>query len=152
MRKPKRQFFLRSVARPAAIVLALAATVIWPSGAFAQQGPLNQQANPSTLAMPPLAVKAEPPPAAPATEAAPTFDAKFSAGITSDYNYRGYTLSDHHPSVSANIEALHRNEAQLLIQSLSQSDRRFHDVGCAQLAILHALSEPDPIETRIVLH
>jgi uncharacterized protein (TIGR02001 family) len=86
-------------------VLALVATVIWPSGAFAQQGPLNQQANPSTLAMPPLAVKAEPPPAAPATEAAPTFDAKFSAGITSDYNYRGYTLSDHLPSVSANGEA-----------------------------------------------
>jgi uncharacterized protein (TIGR02001 family) len=86
-------------------VLALAATVIWPSGAFAQQGPLNQQANPSTLAMPPLAVKAEPPPAAPATEAASTFDAKFSAGITSDYNYRGYTLSDHLPSVSANGEA-----------------------------------------------
>jgi uncharacterized protein (TIGR02001 family) len=86
-------------------VLALAATVIWPSGAFAQQGPLNQQANPSTLAMPPLAVKAEQPPAAPATEAASTFDAKFSAGITSDYNYRGYTLSDHLPSVSANGEA-----------------------------------------------
>jgi len=55
--------------------------------------------------MPPLAVKAEQPPAAPATEAASTFDAKFSAGITSDYNYRGYTLSDHLPSVSANGEA-----------------------------------------------
>ena len=35
----------------------------------------------------------------------PHFDAKFAAAITSDYNYRGYTLSDHLPSASANVEA-----------------------------------------------
>jgi uncharacterized protein (TIGR02001 family) len=73
---------------------------------LAQQAPpLNQQTDTSTSAMPPLVVKAEPLPTAPATEAPPSFDAKFSAGITSDYNYRGYTLSNHLPSASANGEA-----------------------------------------------
>jgi uncharacterized protein (TIGR02001 family) len=66
---------------------------------------LNQLADTSMSAMPPLLVKAAPPPTAPATEAASSFDAKVSAGITSDYNYRGYTLSNHLPSVSANGEA-----------------------------------------------
>jgi uncharacterized protein (TIGR02001 family) len=80
--------------------------VIWSSGALAQQAPpQDQQADTPTPAMPPLLAKAEPPPTAPATEAASTYDAKFSAGITSDYNYRGYTLSNHLPSVSANGEA-----------------------------------------------
>ena len=37
-------------------------------------------------------------------EGASSFDAKFTAGITSDYNYRGYTLSNHFPSASANLE------------------------------------------------
>jgi uncharacterized protein (TIGR02001 family) len=107
MRKPKGRNFARGVARPAtAHGLAFVAAVIWSSGALAQQAPpLDQQADTSTPAMPPLVVKAEPPPRAPATEAASTFDAKFSAGITSDYNYRGYTLSNHLPSVSANGEA-----------------------------------------------
>ena len=39
------------------------------------------------------------------TSPASNFDAKFAAAITSDYNYRGYTLSDHLPSASANVEA-----------------------------------------------
>lgn len=43
--------------------------------------------------------------AAPTEIEAASFDAKFSAGVTSDYNYRGYTLSNHLPSVSANGEA-----------------------------------------------
>src|SRR5580658_9841178 len=33
------------------------------------------------------------------------FDASMTTAITSDYNYRGYTLSDHNPSVSADFEA-----------------------------------------------
>jgi uncharacterized protein (TIGR02001 family) len=41
----------------------------------------------------------------PATPATSTFDASLSGAITSDYNYRGYTLSDHQPSASTNFEA-----------------------------------------------
>lgn len=29
------------------------------------------------------------------TDSDATFDAKFNAALTSDYNYRGYTLSNH---------------------------------------------------------
>ena len=49
----------------------------------------------------PLATKA---PAA-KTDAASSFDAKFYAAVNSDYNYRGYTLSNHLPSISSNLEA-----------------------------------------------
>ena len=77
--------------------------ICWSTG-FAQQVPLIQQSDTSADLTPPLVVKAQPT-ATPAAEAPSTFDAKFSAGITSDYNYRGYTLSDHLPSVSANGEA-----------------------------------------------
>jgi uncharacterized protein (TIGR02001 family) len=35
----------------------------------------------------------------------PSFDMTFGTRVTSDYNYRGYTLSDHLPSVSAYFEA-----------------------------------------------
>lgn len=38
------------------------------------------------------------------TDSDATFDAKFNAALTSDYNYRGYTLSNHLPSVSSNVE------------------------------------------------
>src|SRR5262245_33517560 len=38
----------------------------------------------------------------PPTDIAATFDIKFIASIASDYNFRGYTLSDHKPSISAN--------------------------------------------------
>jgi uncharacterized protein (TIGR02001 family) len=41
----------------------------------------------------------------PAAPAASTFDASLNGAITSDYNYRGYTLSDHQPSASTNFEA-----------------------------------------------
>jgi uncharacterized protein (TIGR02001 family) len=41
----------------------------------------------------------------PATPAASTLDASLSGALTSDYNYRGYTLSDHQPSASTNFEA-----------------------------------------------
>jgi uncharacterized protein (TIGR02001 family) len=45
--------------------------------------------------------------AAPAsgTDTASKFDVSVAASIASDYNYRGYTLSDHKPSVSTNFEA-----------------------------------------------
>ena len=67
--------------------------------------PFVAQADPvdgAALAAPPIISKA---PANTQTEAASTFDAKFNAALTSDYNYRGYTLSNHLPSVSSNIEA-----------------------------------------------
>jgi uncharacterized protein (TIGR02001 family) len=67
--------------------------------------PPTAEADPAdgaTVAAPPILTKA---PANTQTEAASTFDAKFNAALASDYNYRGYTLSNHLPSVSSNIEA-----------------------------------------------
>jgi uncharacterized protein (TIGR02001 family) len=82
--------------------LAIAAAGLLPPAANAQQS------DSATSAAPPIVTKA------PATttqtaktqaEAASSFDAKFNAAVTSDYNYRGYTLSNHLPSVSSNLEA-----------------------------------------------
>jgi uncharacterized protein (TIGR02001 family) len=94
----------RPARRGTAVGLAVIATVLWRSAAFAQQAPLAQSAGSSTAAAVPLVVKTEPPPPTPVAEPASTFDAKFSAAVTSDDNYRGYTLSNHLPSVSANGE------------------------------------------------
>ena len=49
---------------------------------------------PSTAAMP-----------VPQSDATSKFDVNVTASITSDYNYRGYTLSDHKPSASTSFEA-----------------------------------------------
>ena len=65
---------------------------------------MAQQAELSMPPTAPLVVKTLPPPAIPADPSS-VFDAKFNAGVTSDYNYRGYTLSNHLPSFSANGEA-----------------------------------------------
>jgi hypothetical protein len=46
-----------------------------------------------------------PPATTAATPSTPSFDASVSAAIASDYNYRGYTLSDHQPSASTSFEA-----------------------------------------------
>ena len=100
------------------VVLAIAATSIASSSAMAQQPP-------------PMVTKATPVEELPATtaplttEAASPFDAKFAAAVTSDYNYRGYTLSDHLPSASANLEVTYRtlfasvNTASVQIPELS---------------------------------
>ncbi len=69
-------------------------------------------ASPPAMAQQPLPMVTKAPPAAetPATtplsttDAVSQFDAKFAAALASDYNYRGYTLSDHLPSASANLE------------------------------------------------
>ena len=71
------------------------AATTWRTAAFAQDA--------DALASP-LALKAGAAPTPSGADAATSFDAKFNAGITSDYNYRGYTLSNHLPSVSANAE------------------------------------------------
>jgi uncharacterized protein (TIGR02001 family) len=60
------------------------------------------------------------------TETASKFDVSVAAAITSDYNYRGYTLSDHKPSVSTNFEATYNilfaaiDAASVQIPMLSQ--------------------------------
>ncbi|MFY9835009.1 MAG: TorF family putative porin, partial [Xanthobacteraceae bacterium] len=42
---------------------------------------------------------------APRPDTASKLNVNVTASITSDYNYRGYTLSDHKPSASTNFEA-----------------------------------------------
>ena len=90
-------------------------------------------ASPTAMAQQPLPMVTKAPPAAEspatvppsATEAASAFDAKFTAAVASDYNYRGYTLSDHLPSVSSNLEVTYRiffasvNTASVQIPELS---------------------------------
>ena len=61
-----------------------------------------------------------------ATETTSLFDAKFAAALASDYNYRGYTLSDHFPSASSNLEVTYGilfasvNTASVQIPELSR--------------------------------
>ena len=63
---------------------------------------------------------------APGTDTASKFDVSVAAAITSDYNYRGYTLSNHKPSVSTNFEATYNilfaavDAASVQIPMLSQ--------------------------------
>jgi uncharacterized protein (TIGR02001 family) len=80
---------------PTSAALAIAAVV-------AAWSPANAQQADSTTAAPPMDTKA--PAAKTPTDSDATFDAKFNAALTSDYNYRGYTLSNHLPSVSSNVE------------------------------------------------
>ena len=60
------------------------------------------------------------------TDAASTFDIKIIAAIVSDYNFRGYTLSDHKPSISTNLEATYNilfaavNAASVHVPMVSQ--------------------------------
>jgi uncharacterized protein (TIGR02001 family) len=81
---------------PTTAALAIAAIVTAWSPADAQQSD-------STTGAAPMATKA--PAAKKQTDSEASFDAKFNAALTSDYNYRGYTLSNHLPSVSSNLEA-----------------------------------------------
>ncbi len=79
---------------PLARVLAFAGVAIFPAAASAQQFDSATPPAPSTAA------KAQPP-----KDSGSTFDVTAGASITSDYNYRGYTQSDHKPSASASFEA-----------------------------------------------
>jgi len=89
-RKPVRRFARLPVAGALAIAIACALQL----QAKAQQAVDATPPAPSTAAMP-----------APRTGTASKFDVSVTASITSDYNYRGYTLSDHKPSASTNFEA-----------------------------------------------
>jgi uncharacterized protein (TIGR02001 family) len=77
------------------VALAIAAAVLAWSPAAAQQTDNNDDDAPMVTKAPADKTK---------TDSEATFDAKFNAALTSDYNYRGYTLSDHLPSVSSNVE------------------------------------------------
>jgi uncharacterized protein (TIGR02001 family) len=76
----------------AALAMAIVSTLRPPANA--QQAVSAPPSAASTAAMP-----------APTPDTASKFDLSVVASITSDYNYRGYTLSDHKPSVSTNFEA-----------------------------------------------
>ena len=95
--------------------LAIAIVGIQPSAAKAQQSDSATPPAPSTTTRP-----------APPKDATSIFDVNFGAGITTDYNYRGYTLSDHKPSASTNIEATYNlffagvNTASVEMPKLSQ--------------------------------
>jgi uncharacterized protein (TIGR02001 family) len=62
----------------------------------------------------------------PAGNSTSSLDVNIGASLTSDYNYRGYTLSDHQPSASTNIEATYNilfagvNGASVQMPTLSQ--------------------------------
>jgi len=74
--------------------LAMAITSALRPQAQAQQAGDGTPPAPSTTAVPALP-----------TDTASKLDVNVTASITSDYNYRGYTLSDHKPSASTNFEA-----------------------------------------------
>jgi uncharacterized protein (TIGR02001 family) len=101
----------RSLAR----VLAFSAAVAVSATANAQQFDSGTPPAPST------ATKLETP-----KESSSAFDVSAGASITSDYNYRGYTLSDHRPSASVNFEATYNilfagiNGVSVQIPMLSQ--------------------------------
>jgi uncharacterized protein (TIGR02001 family) len=100
---------------PLARVLAIAIVGILPAVAYAQEFDSGTPPAPST------ATKLEP-----AKETTSAFDVNAGASITSDYNYRGYTLSDHRPSASVNFEATYNvffagiNGASVQMPMLSQ--------------------------------
>ena len=101
--------------RPMTRTLVVAAVSTVPAAAAAQQADSATPPAPSTTARP-----------EPAKDSNSSLDANIGASLASDYNYRGYTLSDHRPSVSTNIEATYKsfflgtNAASVQIPMLSQ--------------------------------
>ena len=89
-REPVRRF--ARLTATGALAMAIA-SALRPQ-ANAQQAESAPPPSQSTAAMP-----------APRTDTASKLDVNVTASITSDYNYRGYTLSDHRPSASTNFEA-----------------------------------------------
>jgi uncharacterized protein (TIGR02001 family) len=106
--------------RPAARTLAIAVIGIVPMAATAQS--VNAQSvDSATPPAPSTAAKPES-----AEESKNTLGVSLGASLTSDYNYRGYTLSDHRPSASTTIEATYNiffagiDAASVQIPMLSQ--------------------------------
>jgi uncharacterized protein (TIGR02001 family) len=100
---------------PTTPALAIAIIGLMGAAANAQQLDGATPPAPSTTARP-----------EPSTSSTSSFDVNASASITSDYNYRGYTLSDHRPSASTNFEATYNilfagiNAASVQMPMLSQ--------------------------------
>jgi uncharacterized protein (TIGR02001 family) len=89
-REPVRRFARLTATGSLAIAIASALRL----EANAQLADSATPPAPSTAVMP-----------APRTDTASKLDVNVTASITSDYIYRGYTLSNHEPSVSTNFEA-----------------------------------------------
>jgi uncharacterized protein (TIGR02001 family) len=88
---------------------------------------------------------------APRTDTASTFDLKIITAITSDYNYRGYTLSDHRPSISANIEATY----DILFAAVNMASVRVPTVSQLQMtdyAGIRPVFGPLTVETGIAYY
>ena len=111
-RKAVRRF--ARLAATGALAMAIASTLRLQAKAQQEEDSAARNA-PATAAMP-----------APRTDTASKFDVNVTASIASDYNYRGYTLSDHKPSVSTNFEATYNilfaaiNTASVQMPMLSQ--------------------------------
>jgi len=109
--KPIRRFARLTATSALAVAIASAPR----PQAKAQQADSATPPSPSTAAKPALR-----------TDTTSKFDVSVTASITSDYNYRGYTLSDHKPSVSTNFEATYNiffagvDAASVQIPMLSQ--------------------------------
>jgi uncharacterized protein (TIGR02001 family) len=101
--------------------------------AFSLDAAKSQQSDGSASFSTPVVLKAaraaDMPAPAPVPQAAPLLDAKFSAGITSDYNYRGYTLSNHRPSISGDAEL----DYSLLFVSVSAASVQMPDLSHFQM-------------------
>ncbi len=118
------------------IMVGALTIVIVSAGAPAANAQQSANSNPSA---PPVVVKAPLAAETPALDSAvmlpattppeSTFDSKFAAAVTSDYNYRGYTLSDHLPSVSANIEATYN----VLFASVNTASVQMPDLSHFQM-------------------
>jgi uncharacterized protein (TIGR02001 family) len=89
-REPVRRFTRLTVTG----ALAMAITSVLRPQAEAQQADSATPPAPTAAATP-----------TPPTDPASKLDVNVTASITSDYNYRGYTLSDHKPSASTSFEA-----------------------------------------------
>jgi uncharacterized protein (TIGR02001 family) len=106
---------MMSTRLPTARTLAIAIVGIMPMAANAQSLDTATPPAPSTAARP-----------EPAGDSTSLLNVNIGASLTSDYNYRGYTLSDHRPSASTTIEATYNilfagiNSASVQMPMLSQ--------------------------------
>jgi uncharacterized protein (TIGR02001 family) len=107
--------------QPTARGLVVAIVAIVPVAAVVPMPANAQNADSATPPAPSTTARPEP-----AKESTSTLDVNINGSLTSDYNYRGYTLSDHKPSASTNIEATYSiyfvgtNAASVQMPMLSQ--------------------------------
>jgi len=118
--------------------------------AMAIAGALRPQASAQEAASaPPARTTAAVP--APATDTASKFDVSVAASIASDYNYRGYTLSDHKPSVSTNFEATY-NIFFAAVDSASVQMPMLSQLQMTDYAGIRPVFGPITIETGVAYY